>query len=504
MRWKPREGQAFTLPDPLASPPRKERTLHTPSITVGPSGPWNICVMTGGETYFANTEGAIKGYGVIAPGAFYDAGALLADIGRAFDDQREGLLLVPVLPGGGDEENTGETTSLATRWAAMEAAAARAGWIMTGDEGKVRDNGWATFRHAATGRRIYMGVLTHMEQSKTTLFELTANADTIVRRLISYASVTGVVWRMTAGVSGCSSIRTNLAERAARQLTLPELGESPDDGQPHWRWDSAPVELHGAGHMIWTRQLAAFEKSGSEPRIVTYDTRAQFLASMAGARYGWGEPIQRPRVPFDPERAGFWLIAASGPESLDGPPIIRHKDGRGLTWVTTPVMVYLRERGIEPMVYDSWTSATSSQWLKAWAQKLRDALYAESEYLIEIEPSLKGTYKETNGMFNVAGGTICRRDMHWTTIDNGTMNLRRKIDHVHQTIGVWPCEIYHDAVSYPVADWQAFEELNTALGVKHPVPQGQRVNIGKLKYMYSRSISDWQNSQIRKSKKGSK
>ena len=46
-------------------------------LLAGPTGSWNICVMTRGEVYFANTEGAIKGYGVTAPGSFWDAGRLL-------------------------------------------------------------------------------------------------------------------------------------------------------------------------------------------------------------------------------------------------------------------------------------------------------------------------------------------------------------------------------------------------------------------------------------------
>ena len=245
-----------------------------------------------------------------------DAGRLLADIGRSFGDRPEGVLIVPVLPGGGEEFP--ETVSLATRWAAMEAAALRAGWIVTGDAERIRDNGWATFRHEGTDKKIYLGVLASMDQAKTPLFDLAADAETIVRHLISYASVTGVVWRMTAGVSGCASLRAVRQERAERQLTLPELEEDPDQGQPHWRWDKAPDYLHGAGHMVWSRDLYPAERQ-AEARIVTYDVRAQFLAAMASGRFGWGEPIQRARVAFDNERGGFWQIAASGPLALDGP-----------------------------------------------------------------------------------------------------------------------------------------------------------------------------------------
>jgi hypothetical protein len=369
----------------------------------------------------------------------------------------------------------------------MEAAALRTGWLVTGDAEKIRDNGWVTFRHLTTGNKIYMGILTLMDQSRTPLFDLSADAETIVEALLTYASVTGVVWRMSAGVSGCASIRADRRERAEVQLTLGERETDPDAGQPHWRWDTAPDGIRGAGHMIWSRPLTPAERQG---KIVTYDVRAQFLAAMAGARFGWGEPNRRMSVPFDPERAGFWVVAGSALRSLDGPPLVTSSDA--LVPVTTPTMVYLRDLGIEPMIYDSWTSATSSQILKPWAQKIRNALYAESETLREVEAALKRTYVETNGLFNAKGGSICRPDWYWTTVDMGTMNLRRKLDKVKKAIGIWPCEIYHDAVSYPCEDSEMFRALSDALGVTYsPGP----VSIGKLRYKGSVAVADWQAKQ---------
>lgn len=465
-------------------------------IEPAPAESWNICVMTRGTTYFANTEGNIRGFETMAPGALWDTGRLLADVGRSFAGRSEGLLIVPVLPGGGEELHG--PVSLASRWAAMEASAVRAGWKPTGDGERTRDTGWATFRHMDTDRVIYMGVLANMDQSRTPLFDVVADAETITRTLISYASVTGALWRMTAGVSGCAAIRTYMKDRAQRQLTLSGLDQE-EDGEPFWRWDSAPANVHGAGHMTWARTLSGAEKAGADARIATYDVRAQFLAAMAGFRYGWGHPTQRKSVPFDPERAGFWHIAASGPLSLGGPPIVRQIDNRGLTWVTTPVMVYLYDQGIQPMVYDSWTTATSSQWLKPWAQDIRNALYADSEYLREIEKALKRTYSETNGMFNVPGGSIFRRDLHWTTVDGATVNVRRKVDHVHKVLGIWPCEVYHDAVSYPVLDVHGFMELNKTLGVAYPATP--RINIGKFKYVGAITIEEWERKQWNKTER---
>jgi hypothetical protein len=163
-----------------------------------------------------------------------------------------------------------------------------------------------------------------------------------------------------------------------------------------------------------------------------------------------------------------------------------------MVWITNPVMAYLLELGIMPMVYDSWTSATSSEILKPWAQRIRNAIYAQSDTLGVIEPALKLTYAATNGLFNAPGGSIYRPDWHWTDVDLATVNARRKLDRVKQSIGVWPCEIYHDAVWYPVEDAQAFADLNLALGVKlHP----ERTNIGKFKYQGWTSVEAWQARQ---------
>lgn len=464
-----------------------------PHIILPPVYEWNICVMTKGETWFANTEGHVKSFATIAPGSFHDAGKLLTQISAAFGDRKEGLLLIPILPGGGDDEDgLPATTSLAWRWSRVEAAAERAGWKITGDAERIRDNGWATFRHLTTGRKIFMGVLPFMGQERTPLFSLDDGPEAIIKALITYASVTGVLWRMTAGVSGCASIRHDRAARAARQLSLVGAEQHDDEGEPFWNWAARPDELHGAGRIIWSRPLVDAERHG---KIATYDVRAQHLATMQSARYGWGRPAQRLRVPFDPERAGFWLVAASGLLALDGPPLVRHIDSRGLTWVTTPVLVYLREQGIEPLVYDSWTSATSSQILRPWAQKLRNAIYqSESSALRLIEPALKSTYADTNGMFRARGGSIDRIDWHWTTVDGSTMNLRRKIDNARRVMGMWPCEIYHDAVSYPVADAEEFAALNNALGVVYPA-RTQPIQIGKFKYIKAEPIEVWEARQ---------
>lgn len=482
-------------------------------ITSGPTLPWNMCVMAGGQTWLANTEGAVRPFAAIAPGSFFDGGKLLDEVAGMFGDRDEGLLIVPTLPGGGDDEDPDpQRWSLAWQWACLEAAAGRTGWQITGDAERIRDTGWATFRHTS-GRRIFMGVLPHMDPDRTPLFKIDATAEEIVTALISYAAVTGVFWRMTAGVSGCASIRLDRAERAQeRQLALslhsaeticpdcPHDDEPSVAREPRWLWTRpTDVHLHGAGHMIWSRPLTDAERHG---KIVTYDVRAQFLAAMQASRYGWGEPAhKRNNVVFDPERAGFWRVPASPLQALPGPPLIRTPEGR-LTWVTTPVMVYLQSHGIEPMVYESWTTATSSQLLKPWAQHIRNAVYSRAPRVRSIETALKRTYAEANGMFNVPGGSIDRTDWHWTTVDTGTVNLRRKLDRAHLVMGMWPCEIYHDAVSYPVADGEEFAALNRALEVQYPVPHNAQPRIGKLKYVKSTSVSDWEARQNRKAARG--
>jgi hypothetical protein len=359
------------------------------------------------------------------------------------------------------------------------------------------ETGWLTWTHEVSGKKIHMGILNLMDQSRTPLFSLDASAGAIAARVIEYHRVTGALWRMTAGVSGCVGIRANVAERVAqanasvdREALAARVAHGRNDrpvllSEPHWRWDAAPESLHGLGHMTWMRELVPAERHGL---IYVFDIRAQFLAAMAGARIGWGKPSHTSQPVFDPERAGYWRIPA--PTLPVRPPLVDPKkiDKWGSTWVTTPAMVYFDSLGIRPAPSESWTTATSSQILKPWATRLRSVLDYTATPDINADPrfipaaALKRTYTETIGMFTVTGGSIYRPDWWDTIIDLARVNMMRKLDRARQVLGVWPVKIYHDAVYYPGAEDER-DAIASAIGVN--------INIGKFKYQDTMSALEY-------------
>lgn len=444
----------------------------------------HICVITRDQVCFARPSGTIALYDILPAGTLWHAGKLMRDTANAFGSAKTGLLIVPTTPGPGYDLLD---DSPANAWRQMEAAAMEMGFAPTGNGDGTTFNrgwetGWGTFAYG-DNQTLIMGVLDLIDQSRTPLFDIAAKAETITEKLVAYHAVTGALWRMTAGVSGCVGIRADRAARATSQLTL--VGsEAPAPVEPHWRWDKAPEGIHGAGFTRWTRTLFPAEK---HCRIATFDIRNQYLASMISANQGWGEPTRKPSSPFEPERAGFWQVGAKALLALDGPPLIKNVDERGLTWVTTRVMTYLFNAGINPLVYDSWTAATSGQLLKPWATRIRNGLYEKN--LADLWPALKRTYAETNGMLAVPGGSIFRPDWHWTNVDTAAINMRVKIDRVKTFIGVWPVRVHHDAVSYAIADDAALKELSGPLGVGP--------GIGKFKLVSVQGIQEWNESVLK-------
>jgi hypothetical protein len=136
-------------------------------------------------------------------------------------------------------------------------------------------------------------------------------------------------------------------------------------------------------------------------------------------------------------------------------------------------MVYFDSLGVRPAPSESWTTATSSQILKPWATKIRQALDVFPTKGVIPLGALKRTYTETIGMFTVTGGSIYRPDWRDTIIDLARVNMMRKLDRARQVLGVWPVKIYHDAVYYPGAEDER-DAIASAIGVN--------INIGKFKY----------------------
>lgn len=121
----------------------------------------------------------------------------------------------------------------------------------------------------------------------------------------------------------------------------------------------------------------------------------------------------RPATPFDPTRAGYWLLEDMPVWNLDWMP---HPAGYGRSnWVTTPTMelfAQLAKLGLLafPRVKESWTSHGYRELLPT-GQLLAEMIYGEG-----IHPALSGTAKRASQIFHgqlvSPTGRVCRPDWH--------------------------------------------------------------------------------------------
>lgn len=473
---------------------------------------WRLCVVTGAEIGFTGSGITPRIFDCPA-GVYWHAGKLLRDFANDLPaTDTDAVLIIDRLPVGmWDEqhnyhpefsaEGDADTARVwrGRRYAAFLAQAMESGFQPLSTEAGADWSGWVTMRAGEHGTRINVGVLEYLKPGRTPLFDLAAKAETIIDRMTAYQAATGVLFRMTAGVSGCAAIRADRKTRATEKLyTQLQTGDvkAPDAApvEPHWRWDDAPKTVHGAGVCVWQRELFPSERHG---QVITFDIRGQYLASMGSAAQGWGKPRRMIQPTFDASRAGFWQVGGKALLAMDGPPIVRDIDESGYTWVTTPVLEYLAGAGIKPYIYDSWTSPTASQILRPWAAKLKSNLAWAETSAPELLPALKRTYAEANGMFNVPGGSIFRPDWYHTHVDLGMINVRRKLDKAKADFGIWPVKIYFDSVSYPVADDEEITQLETALGVKPVTPATYpRGGFGKFRRTGLVSVAEWEAKAI--------
>lgn len=291
-------------------------------------------------------------------------------------------------------------------------------------------------------------------------------ADRIAARLARYRELTGVAWRGHPGLSGCAAIRREHEQRSR-------------GGQPLWRWDKAPREVVGCSFEL--RGSAHRRPMSDDERGMTavyeFDTRAAYLAAAMNAEVGWSAPEHLGPHPFDPKRSGYWSVRRDQlPDEVAGlplPVIVRDR-GRPLVTTTTPVMLWLAEQGVTPEVMDAWACERSGRHLRAWAERLRNALTAGDPG--DMTPALKQTYSRTVGLLGKPGGRIFRPDWRDEVVDRARINLVRRV----AAAGLRPLRWNVDAV------WVASDEPPEVVGARlaafYPDTGMWRPEVGKLRH----------------------
>jgi hypothetical protein len=336
------------------------------------------------------------------------------------------------------------------------------------------ETGWFTVRKAGVST-VHLGIGHLIQQARTSVTGLDADARLVAMRLARYGDVTGAAWRGTAGLSGCAGLRTIHEEKVR-------------GGQPLWRWDKADAldavgcsfEMRGSKHK---RAFNSFELGS--PHVYQFDVNACYLAAANTAMVGWSALVESGPREFDPGHAGYWHVLRDSlgavPAELVRPGSTPH------VWLTTPVMTYLTEIGRRPEVYDSWTAERTGRYLRPWAERLTAALGAlqvGDPVDDAVRNAVKDTYARTPGMMARSGGRIYRPDWRDEIVDRARVNILRKV----AGSGFSPVRMNVDSV-WIAADLNE-HEVGRALGVPyrdgHPVWQ-----IGKFRHVKTMTVAEY-------------
>lgn len=339
-----------------------------------------------------------------------------------------------------------------------------AGW--TAGAGLELGSGWITWQK--TGHAIvHLGIRRLMDPGDPdAMVKASDPLDVLAERLNRYGQLMGTPYRSTPGVSGTAMLR-NLYDRPKWIKPKGEAGRWGERRQPRWVWTprdgyNQVPHLTGTGPLIWQRKPTTFEET--MPHVVAFDVRASYLAAAAGTPFGWDAPRPVGAVPFEPSASGFWRVyLGTGAQLPDwaraerGVPIINPNRiaADGTTWVTTPIMRYISERGhVLPEVIDAWISAESGLLLQEWAERIRgalpDAMTAGDHVLRQ---AVKSTYTQALTQMGTPGGRITRRDITQTVMDDARVRILRKVHKVADGSDgtIQPLKIKVDCVWYATA-----------------------------------------------------
>lgn len=400
-------------------------------------------VLTGDGQYLANRPGDHCTFSPYTRPGVTDPASVLGVVGEL--SARPEITVLIDEPGAMD------------RWANAENAIRAAGWTW---HGTIAD--WTRYR-APHEPIINIGIVPAMDPRRISMWDpelwgaagQPAAPDVVAKRLSRYHAATGAAWYINAGVSGCNSIRELFTARGR-------------GAQPFWGTrQSEPLgnEIRGAGDLqSWERDPDLTERAAKWVHL--YDANRARLAAAGNAELPWTELLPTGPIPFDATLGGYWQVRYTpGMECFGGgveggPPLFDPDDvdPRDQTvWLTTPVLKDLSlVYGNNPEIIDSRTEPEypngkrrpSKRLLRAWAKSLDEATRAAATNEHRLELVLKLTYKITFGMMAKKGGSIYRWDWADLVLDQGRVNLLRRVWQIHQSRGVWPLRVHTDCLYY--------------------------------------------------------
>lgn len=386
-----------------------------------------------------------------------------------FRGRSEGTVLWQGVAGIGDDRlSVGANdmlTSLRDRGCTVSDAGLETGWF------SVFRDGFAT---------VHLGIGPMIPQDQSPFGNLAStDAKDLAERLARYADVTGAAWRGHAGLAGCAAIRA--------------IHEAKDN-QPLWHW-KVPAEpgLTGCSYELGRVSKRLMEQADWDaPWVHQFDIRAMYLAAAGVGMFGWSAPEHDGPREFDPSLAGYWQVRCDEvPHKWGRGTVTRVTEAEGLMWVTTPVLAFLYEKGVQPEVFGAYTSKRTGRYLREWATRLTGAR-AHLDQLPgndrdrAVLAAVKDTYTKTSGMMARSGGRIYRPDWRDTIVDTARINLIRKVDKA----GFSPLRYNVDSVW--IASSLPVQEIEAKLGTLHNADGIEVPQVGKFRCVASQTISEYQ------------
>lgn len=206
-----------------------------------------------------------------------------------------------------------------------------------------------------------------------------------------------------------------------------------------------------------------------------FDMRMAYLSSALVVRLAvWSLKPTGKVDAYDPDRAGWWLVRLSPWQDKRIPDPAGYGDG-DTRWVTGPTLSLIDPLVAEGIhggyeILDSWTApiiqASNGRPLKAWAERIRDGLYADlpGPAGAAVKVALKQSYSKTVGSLNNLSAPIYRPDWHFAVIAQSRANLWRRMWGIGRNLDRWPLWIETDNVWYPLAGPDAHAECPTYTG----------------------------------------
>jgi hypothetical protein len=227
------------------------------------------------------------------------------------------------------------------------------------------------------GRSVTIVLLGHDVQRHCGPWADADSAEGLVEGLERFRRAVGHPWRSSVGRTGEALIRwTHPAERGGTQLgSTPDLPEPARDGA---------LEVA----FMWHRALTGVERSAGWVHL--FDLNGQYLAAWESVELGLGPAEYHP----GPINVEGWVKARPSGARLVAPPGLWHLElpadpvdqslpnawgnGAGVTrWVTTPTLARALEvHGSLPPISEAWWWPEQSRYLRAPAERLRDARMA--------------------------------------------------------------------------------------------------------------------------------